>query len=67
MRLANEIACPRVYIECTRDRTVSIALQRRMVEAAKLDNRVSIDADHSPFLSTPLELADHLVRVSDGL
>jgi pimeloyl-ACP methyl ester carboxylesterase len=55
-------AVPRAYIECTRDRTISLAAQRRMQAAWPCDLRFTLESDHSPFLSHPRELADVLVR-----
>ncbi len=52
---------PRTYIECTEDRTIPIGSQRMMqglVPGAKV---VTLDADHSPFLSRPQELVDALI------
>jgi pimeloyl-ACP methyl ester carboxylesterase len=54
---------PRAYIECTRDRTVSLACQRRMQAALPCDPVITLQSDHSPFLSHPDELAAAL----DGL
>lgn len=48
---------PRAYIGCARDRTVSLASQRRMQGALPCDPVVTLDSDHSPFLSHPRELA----------
>jgi pimeloyl-ACP methyl ester carboxylesterase len=48
---------PRAYIECTGDRTISIAAQRRMQAALPCDSVLTLDSDHSPFLSQPEELA----------
>ena len=51
---------PRLYVECLQDRTLSIESQRAM-QAATPGARVwTIDTDHSPFFSTPEELADAL-------
>jgi pimeloyl-ACP methyl ester carboxylesterase len=51
---------PRVYIECTHDRAISIDVQRAMVKASPCKNVFSIETDHSPFLSAPTQLAAHL-------
>jgi pimeloyl-ACP methyl ester carboxylesterase len=51
---------PRSYIECTDDRAISIELQRDMYTASGVDTVLSLDASHSPFLSMPQALADHL-------
>ena len=54
---------PRVYIECLRDRTITIDGQRAMQQAGGCQRVLTIDTDHSPFLSRPRELADHLLSV----
>lgn len=54
---------PRAYVECTRDRTVSLESQRRMHAALPCDPVFTLESDHSPFLSHPSELA----RVLTGL
>jgi pimeloyl-ACP methyl ester carboxylesterase len=50
-------AVPRTYIECTRDRTVSLFAQRRMHAALPCAPVITLESDHSPFLSHPHELA----------
>jgi pimeloyl-ACP methyl ester carboxylesterase len=55
---------PRVYIECTRDRAITIAQQRRMWGARPCERVLAIEADHSPFLCAPRELAGHLLAVA---
>ena len=52
---------PRTYIECTEDRTIPLASQRLMQELSPGARRVALDADHSPFLSRPDELAAALI------
>jgi pimeloyl-ACP methyl ester carboxylesterase len=56
-------AVPRAYIECTRDRTISLAEQRRMRTVWNCDPVVTLQSDHSPFLSHPVELAEALGRL----
>lgn len=56
----------RVYIECERDRAISIAKQRQMWAARPCARVFTLDADHSPFLSRPRELAEHLLAVAAG-
>lgn len=54
---------PRVYIECTDDRTIPITSQRRMqalVPGAKVE---TLWADHSPYLSRPEALAAMLLAL----
>jgi pimeloyl-ACP methyl ester carboxylesterase len=50
----------RVYIECLRDRAITPPLQKQMYAATPCKQVLSIDADHSPFLSRPDELVAHL-------
>lgn len=55
---------PRAYIECTRDRTVTLAAQRQMRQALPCDPVITLESDHSPFLSHPRELAEALSRIA---
>jgi pimeloyl-ACP methyl ester carboxylesterase len=55
---------PRVYIECTRDRAIGIEKQRVMHENRPCEQVFALDTDHSPFISTPRELADCLLAVA---
>lgn len=48
---------PRTYVECLNDRTVTLAAQRRMQSELPCDPVLTLDSDHSPFLSHPQELA----------
>lgn len=50
----------RTYIECTLDRTIPIDSQRKMQRYSPGAKVVTLEADHSPYLSTPAELADVL-------
>lgn len=52
---------PSTYIVCTDDRVMSPEVQRKM--AANATSRLEIDADHSPFLSKPEELADLITEI----
>ena len=47
---------------CTEDRVIPEMDQTRMAKAA--DDTAQIETGHSPFLSTPETLTDHLVRMS---
>ncbi len=51
---------PRYYIECERDRAITLKLQRDMQMHSPCRQTFSIDTDHSPFLSTPEQLVDIL-------
>jgi pimeloyl-ACP methyl ester carboxylesterase len=53
---------PRAYVIAAQDRAIPAALQRRLVADHPDVESVEIDADHSPFLSCPAELADALER-----
>jgi hypothetical protein len=54
----------RVYIECLRDKALTPALQKAMYTALPCESVKSIDTDHSPFLSKPDQLADHLIAIA---
>ena len=51
---------PRTYVECTLDRTIPIDSQRKMQAMSPGAKVVTLEADHSPYLSKPVELADAL-------
>ncbi len=55
---------PRTYVECVLDRAIGIEKQRAMVAAVPCERVCSLEADHSPFFSTPRELADALLAES---
>lgn len=57
---------PRTYIECTQDRTIPISSQRRMIALSPGTRVVTLDADHSPFLSRPRELTEALIAAIPG-
>jgi pimeloyl-ACP methyl ester carboxylesterase len=48
---------PKVYIECTLDRAVTLTLQRRMLQDSPCDRVFSLETSHSPFFSHPTALA----------
>jgi pimeloyl-ACP methyl ester carboxylesterase len=54
---------PRVYIECTLDKAISIGAQRAMHLALPCERVVTLESSHSPFLSMPERLADALLNV----
>lgn len=56
---------PRVYIECLRDKAIPSGLQKRMYTALPCSRVLSLATDHSPFFSTPDELAEHLLSCVD--
>jgi pimeloyl-ACP methyl ester carboxylesterase len=57
---------PRTYVECTEDRTIPISSQRRMIAMSPGATVVTLDADHSPFLSRPKALAEALLAAIPG-
>lgn len=57
---------PRTYVECTLDRTIPIDSQRKMQAYSPGAMIVTLDADHSPYLSKPVELADALEAAIPG-
>lgn len=52
---------PRTYVECTADRTIPVTSQRKMQAMSPGAHVVTIDTDHSPYLSRPHDLAAALV------
>lgn len=44
---------PKVYVECTLDRAIGIAQQRRFWSAAQMADVRTLETDHSPFFSAP--------------
>ncbi len=52
---------PRTYVECAHDRTIPLSSQRLMQEMSPGATRVTLEADHSPFLSRPAELVAALI------
>ncbi len=55
---------PRTFVACRRDPIQPPDLQARLVAAAGADDVVELDADHTPALSAPVELAAVLNRVA---
>jgi pimeloyl-ACP methyl ester carboxylesterase len=54
---------PRVYIECLKDRAITPAAQKTMYTNMPCEQVISMTTDHSPFLSDPEGLAEHLHRL----
>jgi hypothetical protein len=50
------------YVECTLDGAIPIEHQRAM--SSRCTNVVTLETDHSPFASKPVETADILVRLA---
>ena len=58
---------PRAYIECTEDRALPIELQREMQANSPCNPVVTLNTDHSPFYSNPVELAAALISIAATL
>jgi pimeloyl-ACP methyl ester carboxylesterase len=54
---------PRVYIECLRDRAISLSVQKEMYSALPCQRVISMDTSHSPFFSAPEDLVAHLTSI----
>jgi pimeloyl-ACP methyl ester carboxylesterase len=61
---ANFGSVPRVYVECSRDRAMTLKSQQQMQAALPCRETISLDTDHSPFLSRPDELTAALLRAA---
>ena len=55
---------PRVYIKTLQDRVLLLDKQEAMIKMWPLDKVLSMDTDHSPFFSSPLELHRHLLYIA---
>ena len=55
---------PSTYVRCTADEAIHISHQDLM--AARCTNVITLDTDHSPFSSMPVETAEILARIARG-
>jgi len=55
---------PRVYIKTLQDRVLQLDKQEAMIKMWPPDKVFSLDTDHSPFFSSPLELHGHLLQIA---
>ena len=55
---------PRAYIECTEDNALAPSLQRSMRNQLPCKYVVTMNTDHSPFFSAPVELANNLMDLA---
>ena len=58
---------PRAYIECQHDRAVPLELQQLMQRDLPCAFVESVESDHSPFFSAPVQLANKLSSVVDNM
>ena len=56
-------AVPRDYIECARDKVISLAAQRRMQATWPVQRARTLETGHSPFFSDPETLAQVLTAL----
>ena len=54
---------PRIYIETLQDKGVTAILQKQMYTNLPCRQVISMNTDHSPFMSAPEELTQHLLAV----
>ncbi len=54
----------RVYIECLQDQALVPEFQKQMYTELPCEQVISMDTSHSPFMSAPEELANHLMSLS---
>ena len=57
----------RVYIECLKDRAITLEAQRKMYTALPCERVISMDSGHSPFFSAPKELAKNLESIAQDV
>lgn len=57
-------AVPKFFVECTRDRTISLARQQQMRRPLRFQGVFTLESDHSPMISHPKELAEILLLLS---
>jgi len=53
------------YIGCTRDKCLSIDFQRSMQSNMDFSKIITLDSDHSPFISMPMKLAEEISGLVD--
>ncbi|GAA0135149.1 alpha/beta hydrolase [Paenibacillus sp. YSY-4.3] len=56
---------PRVYIETLKDNALSTRCQRKMYTRTPCRSIITMDTDHSPFLSQPEVLSSHLNNLAE--
>jgi pimeloyl-ACP methyl ester carboxylesterase len=61
------VGTPRFFIECLHDRALSPVVQRWMYTESPCDAVYSLSTSHSPFLSAPAALAQHLLDIDQRI
>jgi hypothetical protein len=54
----------RCYIECSEDRAITPAMQKRLRDNGRIDKSAALKADHSPFYSCPEQLINTLISLA---
>ena len=62
---AREPQPPKAFIECARDNTISLELQRYMHARFEMTGVATLDTDHSPFYSAPSQLTAEIVNFAN--
>ena len=55
----------RMYIECLQDKAIIPEFQKKMYTELPCEKVITMNTSHSPFLSAPRELANHLIFLSN--
>jgi pimeloyl-ACP methyl ester carboxylesterase len=58
---------PRFYIECLEDRALGPNMQRWMYTESQCSGVYSLSTSHSPFLSAPEMLVQHLIDINESI
>jgi pimeloyl-ACP methyl ester carboxylesterase len=58
---------PRFYIQCLQDKALGPSVQRWMYTEGNCDAVYSLHTSHSPFLSAPAALAQHLLDIDQSV
>ena len=54
---------PKIYIECLKDKTITISAQRKMHSKFDCEKVLTLNSCHSPWFSMPEELVSHLTSI----
>ena len=55
----------RMYIACLQDKAIIPEFQKKMYTELPCEKVIAMNTSHSPFLSAPRELANHLIFLSN--
>jgi pimeloyl-ACP methyl ester carboxylesterase len=54
---------PKYYIETLQDQAITIDLQKKMINAAKISNIYTVESGHCPMLTQPKKVSDILLQI----